>query len=428
MRNYTEINFDGLIGPTHNYAGLALGNVAAATNAGAVSNPRAAALQGIAKMRALMKLGCLQGVLPPPRRPHLPILRALGFSGDDATLVESAASRAPDLLANVYSASSMWAANAATVAPSPDTRDGRVHFTPANLASNFHRSIEVIYTAKVLRKAFPPGENFIHHDPLPLGVHFGDEGAANHSRLVNEYGTPGIHLFVYGLNGRKFPSRQQRRASEAIARLHELPPERVLFLQQSAAAIDAGVFHNDVACVADRNVMLVHEMAFENQPAALDAIRRVAPFVEIIEVKARELSVNEAVSTYLFNSQIVTLPDGEAVLIAPVEAGDSPRARTIVESHTGANRAIRRAVFLDVRESMRNGGGPACLRLRVVLSDAERAAVNPLFLLSDNRLELLESFVRTRYRDRVTSADLSDPTFMVECFEIYDDLENCFFK
>ncbi len=45
----TEINFDGIVGPSHNYAGLSLGNLASARNAGAVSRPRDAALQGLAK-------------------------------------------------------------------------------------------------------------------------------------------------------------------------------------------------------------------------------------------------------------------------------------------------------------------------------------------------------------------------------------------
>ena len=52
-----EINFDGIIGPSHNYAGLSYGNLAATRNAGHVSHPRAAALQGIAKMRANLDQG-----------------------------------------------------------------------------------------------------------------------------------------------------------------------------------------------------------------------------------------------------------------------------------------------------------------------------------------------------------------------------------
>ena len=79
-----ETNFDGLVGPTHSYAGLSYGNVASARNQGAAGNPRKAALQGLAKMEAVAALGLVQGVLPPHERPHVPTLRALGF-GDAKT-------------------------------------------------------------------------------------------------------------------------------------------------------------------------------------------------------------------------------------------------------------------------------------------------------------------------------------------------------
>ena len=42
----TEINFDGLVGPSHNYAGLSIGNLASTRNAGQLSQPRRAALEG----------------------------------------------------------------------------------------------------------------------------------------------------------------------------------------------------------------------------------------------------------------------------------------------------------------------------------------------------------------------------------------------
>ena len=137
-----EANFDGLVGPTHNYAGLSWGNVASKSNVSAVSNPKEAALQGLAKMKQLADRGYVQGVLPPHERPHLPTLRALGFSGNDADVLAQVLKKSPDLLAAVSSAAAMWTANAATVSPSADTRDRRVHFTPANLSAKFHRSIE----------------------------------------------------------------------------------------------------------------------------------------------------------------------------------------------------------------------------------------------------------------------------------------------
>lgn len=423
---YREVNFDGLIGPTHNYAGLALGNIASAKNVGAISNPRAAALQGLAKMRALLGLGCLQGFLPPLKRPNLKILRELGFSGSDRQIVEKCAKVAPGLLANVYSASSMWTANAATIAPSPDTPDGKVHFTPANLASNFHRAIEADDTARLLKHIFADPNHFAHHAPLPGGVHFGDEGAANHGRIApgdghSGHGAEGVHLFVYGEDGQRFPARQRKRASEAVARGHGLKPEKTVFLQQSRAALDAGAFHNDVVGVANGGVLFLHEQSFEDRDAALAAIGAKAPFVEVVEAKKAAVSLEDAVASYLFNSQLVSLDaqtggGGEMALILPKETEENPRTKAFVDETLAANNPIGRAVYLDVRESMRNGGGPACLRLRIVLSEAERAATRQNFLLDGEKISALEALVQKHYRDRLSTDDLRDPAFMEEAF------------
>jgi succinylarginine dihydrolase len=125
-----EVNFDGLVGPTHNYGGLSLGNLASQNNAASVSRPREAALQGLAKAKALAAMGLVQGVLPPHERPFLPVLRARALAGDDGDVLRAAWRADPRLLTNACSSAHMWAANAATVSPAADTGDGRVHFTP----------------------------------------------------------------------------------------------------------------------------------------------------------------------------------------------------------------------------------------------------------------------------------------------------------
>ncbi len=419
---YHEINFDGLIGPTHNYAGLSFGNLASAKNKGAASNPRAAVLQGLAKMRAVKALGLHQGFLPPQDRPSLKTLRALGFSGSDRQTIEKAAKAAPEILANCYAASSMWTANAGTVAPSPDTADGKVHFTPANLAGNFHRSIEGDTTARVLKHIFSSEKHFAHHPLLPGGVHFGDEGAANHGRLAQSHGDKGVHLFVYGLDGEKFPARQKLRASEAVARNHLLDDKKTVFVQQSKAALDAGAFHNDVVGVANGTVLFLHEQSFEDRDGAFAAIRKAAPFVEIIEAPKSAVSLEDAITSYLFNSQLLSLPGGEMALILPKEAEENIRVKSFIDETVAKNNPINRALFYDVRESMRNGGGPACLRLRVVLSDVELAAANPQFLLDDAKFDALEAWARAHYRDRLTPDDLRDPNFMDEALGAIDAL------
>ena len=417
---YTEVNFDGLIGPTHNYAGLSFGNVASAKNAGGVSNPREAALQGLGKMRALIDLGLTQGFLPPLVRPDLKTLRALGFGGSDKDVIEKAAKREPQLLANCYSASSMWTANAATVAPSPDTPDGKVHFTPANLAANFHRAIEIDQTSRNLRHIFADEKHFAHHPALPGGVHFGDEGAANHGRLATSHDAEGIHLFVYGEDGDRFPARQRQRASEAVARNHGV--KNALFIKQSKAALDAGAFHNDVVGVVNESVVFLHEQSFEDRDAAYAAIRDAAPFVEIVEAPASEVSLEDAVTSYLFNSQLVTLPGGEMALILPRESEENSRTKAFLERTQSENNPINRIIFKDVRESMRNGGGPACLRLRVLLSAEELAAVDQRFILDDDKINQLEAWVKEHYRDKLHPDDLADPAFMTEALTAIEAL------
>ena len=411
---YREYNFDGLIGPTHNYAGLSFGNLASATNKGAASNPREAALQGLAKMRGNLELGLGQGFLPPQDRPSLKTLRALGFSGSDREVIEKTAKAEPQLLANCYAASSMWTANAGTVAPSPDTDDGKAHFTTANLAANFHRAIEAGTTARALAHIFRDERFFVHHPALPGGVHFGDEGAANHGRLAESHGASGAHLFVYGEDGDRFPARQTLRASEAVARNHRLDPAKTVFVKQAKAALDAGAFHNDVVGVANGTVLFLHEQSFEDRDAAYAAIRAIAPFVEIIEAPASKVSLEDAVKSYLFNSQLVTLPGGEMALILPTESEENPRVKAFLEETVAQNNPINRLVFKNVRESMRNGGGPACLRLRVVLSEEEAAAADPHFMLDDAKITALEAWVKDHYRDRLVPDDLRDPAFMEE--------------
>ncbi|MEZ5937597.1 MAG: N-succinylarginine dihydrolase [Hyphomonadaceae bacterium] len=416
-----EVNFDGLVGPTHNYGGLAHGNLAAAKNEGQVSNPKEAALQGLAKMRLMLSLGLKQGVLPPHERPHIPSLRRMGFSGTDVEIVSLAARANPVLLTNLSSASAMWTANAATVTPSADASDGRVHITPANLSSHFHRALEAETTTNILRRIFADPRAFRVHDPVPF-PHFGDEGAANHCRLSKAHGERGVEVFVYGQSafGEKtqgrFSARQAVEASHIVMTHHGLGAGGVLLAQQARAAIDAGAFHNDVVSVSNETVLMHHELAFENHAAFADALRRACEPLGFEPVlygaPAAELSLAEAVSSYVFNSQIVTLPDGTMTLILPVETEETPAAKAYVDGILASNGPIRSARYVDLRQSMRNGGGPACLRLRVVLTEPELDRLGASVLLDEARIGELEAVVQRRYRDRLSPSDLGDPQLL----------------
>jgi succinylarginine dihydrolase len=143
-----EVNFDGLVGPTHNYAGLSEGNLASARNRDSISRPRDAALQGIAKMRKLASLGIPQGVLPPQERPYITWLRSLGFAGADREVWSRAWEEEQTIARAALAASSMWAANAATVSPSADSADGKLHASVANLQTMLHRRWEAEQTER----------------------------------------------------------------------------------------------------------------------------------------------------------------------------------------------------------------------------------------------------------------------------------------
>ena len=423
-----EANADGLIGPTHSYAGLSPGNLASSLNAGEASNPRAAVLQGLDKMKRLADLGLPQYVLPPHERPNIPFLRGLGFTGTDARVLEQAWKDAPAFAAAACSASPMWAANAATVTPSADSADGRVHFTPANLVTNLHRSLEHQQTQRALNALFPDPERFAVHDALPPVAHLADEGAANHVRLCTDHGQPGVNLLVWGREAYEpwsgpYPARQTREASEAIARRHGA--SGTVLARQSRAAIAGGTFHNDVVCVGALDTLFHHELAFEDTTAVHADIRRAAQGFEpqFVQVSAADLPLADAISSYLFNSMLVALPGRDRLtLICPTETRDNARSRAVAEDLVASNGPIGQVDYVDVRQSMRNGGGPACLRLRVVLTPAELAATNPAMRLTDGLHGALSVWALRWYRDRLTPSDLADPTLLDETRGALDEL------
>ncbi|MFD1766454.1 N-succinylarginine dihydrolase [Sphingorhabdus buctiana] len=394
-----EINFDGIIGPSHNYAGLSPGNIASANNAGAVSQPRAAALQGIEKMRANLRLGLAQGFFMPLDRPNKAWLAGLAT---DMTTAD------PHIRAAAFSASAMWAANAATVSPAPDTTDGRCHLSAANLLTMAHRSHEWTGTLVQLKLAFADERHFTVHGPVPPP--FGDEGAANFMRLCPSHGEAGLEIFVYGKSGGPFPARQHIEASKAVARAHRLNPERTLFIQQSEVAIAAGAFHNDVVAVANERVLFTHEQAFEAPEVAYEAVKARMPEAEIVIVPAERVSLADAIQSYLFNAQLVTLPDGGGMaLILPTEAQANLNVWGWLEEHVAGDGPIRRLVPVDVRQSMANGGGPACLRLRVV---ADPTTVDPRFIADETKLDRMADVIAEHWPESIAPDQLADPALV----------------
>ena len=407
MSKLVEINFDGIVGPSHNYAGLSLGNIASASHKGNASYPRAAALQGIAKMRGNLERGLAQGFLLPLPRPNFGLLRDLAV-GDDTN---------PALVAAAWSASSMWTANAATVSPAPDTGDGRCHLTPANLVTMLHRGQEWRDTQAQLKIAFGDQRHFAVHDAVPSS--FGDEGAANHMRFCDSHDAPGVEVFVYGRPGGRFPARQHEQASRAVARLHGLEPRRCVFIEQNPAAIEAGAFHNDVVAVANEKVLFTHDQAFADQIDAYEAIRAVFPDLHVVEVPESQVTLEEAIRTYLFNAQLVTLPTGEMALVVPSECQESTSVWSWCERMLASNGPIRHVIPVDVRQSMANGGGPACLRLRVV---ADPATVDARFLLDQAKAERIEAVIAHMWPETIQPDEIGTEALAAKVIEAREAL------
>lgn len=427
-----EANFDGLVGPTHNYAGLSYGNVASKSNAKATSNPKQAALQGLQKMKALSDMGMFQGVLAPQERPDIYTLRRLGFTGNDSDVLAKASTQAPHIFLNCCSASSMWTANSATVSPSADCADNKVHFTPANLTNKFHRSIEPEVTGNILKAIFSDSDHFAHHQHLPENDHFGDEGAANHTRFCSQYDETGVEFFVFGkyafddskIAPKKFPARQTFEASQAIARLHQLADHKTVYAQQNPDVIDQGVFHNDVIAVGNKNVLFYHQQAFLNTQkvkADIDQAFGNEKF-HFIEVRSDQVSVNDAVKSYLFNTQLINLPNGNMVIVAPLECEQNLAVKRYLDTLVIEDNPITNVYFFDVKQSMQNGGGPACLRLRVVLNEPQQKAVNSNCVMNEMLYQTLALWVDKHYRDRLNANELADPQLLIESRTALDEL------
>ena len=434
MHGTREYNFDGLVGPSHNYAGLSFGNVASFSNVKSASNPRQAALQGLAKMRALAARGFAQALLPPQDRPNFRLLRSIGFTGSDAEVLARAYKESPVILACAYSASPMWTANAATVSPSADTADGRVHFTAANLNNKLHRAFEHAQSARSLRAIFGDEQHFAVHDALPSTPAFGDEGAANHTRLGSTHGAPSVELFVYGRvefdpsapSPKRYPARQTLEASQAVARLHGLDAKRTVYVQQNPDVIDQGVFHNDVIAVGNGNVLFYHEQAFADEEGSLSQLRRAladaGAGLTAVRVDTGQVPITDAVTSYLFNSQLLTKEDGRMALVIPQECQENKAVSRYLDSLVAGDAPIDELIHFDLRQSMRNGGGPACLRLRVALTEREARAMHQGVIMTEALYHRLVAWVEKHYRDHLEPSDLADPQLALEVHAALEEL------
>lgn len=421
-----EVNFDGLALPSHCYAGLAKGNLASTSHKAQSSSPKQAALQGLEKMRALHQLGFKQALLPPVPRPQLQLLEELGFYGSLEEQLQQAAKEAPNLLAALWSSSSMWAANSAMVCPSTDSADRKLHLSPANLISKFHRSLEAAPNTRIFQRIFP-SPFFKVHSPLPACDTFACEGAANHTRLCPSHDKPGIQLFVYGRSSyesfekpKRYPARQSKEACQAYIRKHQIPEERCVLAQQNPELIDLGVFHNDVISVGNENLLLYHERAYVKTEQVIENLQKAYRDLHgedflALKITEDQLPAEEAVSSYFFNSQVLSLKKGEMLLLAPKECEENPKVKSLIHKLLeDPSNPLSQLQFFDLRQSMQNGGGPACLRLRVVLNDKELSQIHQGILFTDSLYQKLKTWTETHFRDKLELKDLEDPKLAAE--------------
>ena len=316
--------------------------------------------------------------------------------------------------------------NAATFSPSIDSYDQNIHITPANLNSMFHRSIEHEFTKTQLELMF--GGIAQVHKPIKNISGYGDEGAANHLRVCAQHLMPGFQIFIYGSSAfeshQGIIARQAEEISQAVSTQHQLDPERVLFLKQNEQAINSGSFHNDIVSLANEEVFIFHQEAFADRVELERVLHHLKEHVKgfhPIEILSEDISLDDLVSSYLLNSQLITVDNNEMMMLLPEEVHNHPNCMRWLEEIKSSS-PIKHLEFVDIRQSMMNGGGPACLRFKAVVNNDEFDKLNEKFLLSPTKLMDLRALVSKHYRDKLYPEDLLDIKLIQESYTFLDEL------
>ncbi|SEI00219.1 succinylarginine dihydrolase [Rheinheimera pacifica] len=419
-----QLNISELPGPTFMYSGLSKDNVASVQNKHLVANPLKFAQLSLQRMRLLLDEGVPQVIFPPHRRPDMQALEVCGFTGDMSHMISSADKFSNGYLESLLAASSVWTANAATVTPSADSEDGKVHITTANLNSHYHRSIEASQTHAKLARLFSDDKFFCLHQALPGHSRFSDEGAANHMRFHVEAENRGLNVFVYSNdpdNPEFVQGRQTLWASKAICQLHALPDSKVLLQKQSKEAISRGIFHNDIISMNSHDLLVFHQQAYEDHESLIEKL--MAQGICCVEIKAEEFSLEHALKTYFFNSEFISGKDGGLVLVMSKSCQHDAKVQVQLDRIQTAYSKEIKTMYVDLDDSLRNGGGPACLRLRVQLNQEQFSAIPSQFLLTQNKLEALQEVVTRFYRESLSYEDVLTEIFQRNLQPVYTKLE-----
>ncbi|MEM7558560.1 MAG: N-succinylarginine dihydrolase, partial [Planctomycetota bacterium] len=161
------------------------------------------------------------------------------------------------------------------------------------------------------------------------------------------------------------------------------------------------------ACI-DAQLFMLASLHFASQPLCR------------IEVSQAELPMEEAVASYFFNSQLLSpsqlegseglddfrYEDSGMVLVCPGQCLEIDSARQLIERLIAdPGNPISAVHYVTLAESMANGGGPACLRLRVSLCEEELAQVDSRFRVTPESLDKLRSVIEREYPDRLVGSD-----------------------
>ena len=239
---------------------------------------------------------------------------------------------------------------------------------------------------------------------------------------------PGFQIFVFGSTAfdahHDIIARQAEEISQAVSTQHQLDPDRVLFLKQNEQAINSGSFHNDIVSLANEEVFIFHQEAFADRVELERVLHHMKDHVKgfhPIEILSEDISLDDLVSSYLLNSQLITVKNNEMMMLLPEEVQNHPNCMRWLDEIKSSS-PVKHIEFVDIRQSMMNGGGPACLRFKTVVNNDEFDKINKKFLLSPKKLMDLRALVSKHYRDQLNPEDLLDIKLMQESYTFLDEL------
>ena len=146
---------------------------------------------------------------------------------------------------------------------------------------------------------------------------------------------------------------------------------------------------------------------------------------QFIEISDSEIPLKNIIDSYLLNSQLATNGQNEMMLILPEEVKSYETCMAWLDKLKQIS-DIKLYDFVNIKQSMMNGGGPACLRLKVVLDENETKELNQNFLMTSDRLDAIKSLIEREYRDNLHPDDLPDPNLLDESRRVLDELTQIF--